>query len=846
MTKTPIHSTKARLRTAISSAALVIAAASAPQQAQAQIAPVTIAAADADLDSGAIIVTGTRQTGLKAIDSAAPIQVLGSEALAKVGQPNLIQALSQILPSFTAESLGGDTANLTLSARLRGLSPNQTLVLVNGKRRHPTANLHVLGGPYQGAASPDLDLIAPAAIDRIEVLQDGAAAQYGSDAIAGVINIILKSDSSGGFLSGTAGSYYKGGGDTFAETGRIAVPLGEKGFFDLTVFHRFHGFSQQGGGDRRLVDANGVPNTGRPAAWTSIPGYPNLNGIVGDARSILTTGTYNAGYDFGDVQIYSFGTLSHRDAQARENYRLPNRVSRTVVTPGVGENPPTSVTTYPFPNGFHPLEALDEDDYAFTGGVKGQTSGWNWDLSGTYGGDTNKISTLDSANASLYADTGVTPTNFYDGKFASTQFTGNLDVSKEVDLGLAKPTNIAFGGEYRHETFEIGAGDALSYYKEGAQSYPGFRPSDAGKHSRNAYAGYIDIAINPVSAWLVDLAGRYEHYSDFGNTLTGKLTTRYDFSDGFALRGTVATGFRAPTLAEEYYSATNVSPTSAVVQLPANSAAAGIIGFQPLKPEKSTNVSLGAVIRPTSKLTLTIDAYQINIRSRIVGTGTLLGLNNGVVVNQNVIDAITANGNVLDPTVTFVGASVFANGADTRTRGIEAIASLPTDFDFGRISWTLTGNYNTTRVTRNRLGTALFDASATSYLETASPKFKAGLGALFTTGGFSINVRETLYGPTTVQTSPSGAAPFFEAKVGTAAITDLEVSYKFAKGFDLSVGANNLFSKRPPIRPILAGTASSTSAGTLIDGSNVLNAPYGFSPYGINGGYYYGRVSVTF
>ena len=813
----------------------VLAFAGLAAAAQAQTKPTVIAAAEVP-DADTIIVTGTRQSGIKAADSAAPIQVLGAEALARVGQPNLIQALSQILPSFTAESLGGDTANLTLSARLRGLSPNQTLVLVNGKRRHPTANLHVLGGPYQGAASPDLDLIPPASIERIEVLQDGAAAQYGSDAIAGVINIILKSDSSGGFLSGTAGSYYKGGGDTFALTGRIATKLGDGGFFDLTVFHRSHDFSQQGGADRRLADSNGVALPGRPAAWTSIPGWPRLNGIVGDARSILSTAVYNAGYDFGDVQIYSFGSIAHRDAQARENYRLPSRVSRTV----------DGSTTFPFPNGFKPLEALNEDDFGVTGGIKGNTSGWHWDLSGTYGGDTSQISTLDSANASLYADTGQTPTNFYDGEFKSKQFTGNLDVSKEFDFGLAKPTNIAFGAEYRHETFEIGSGDPLSYYKEGAQSYPGFRPSDAGKHSRNAYAGYVDVALHPTEKWLVDLAGRYEHYNDFGSTWNGKLTTRYDFADSFALRSTVATGFRAPTLAESYYSATNVSPTSAVVQLPANSAAAGIIGFSPLKPEKSTNFSVGAVIRPTSLLTLTVDAYQIKIRNRIVGTGTLLGQDSGVIVNQKVIDAILANGNVLDPTVTFVGASVFTNGADTRTRGIEAVLTLPTDFDFGNIMWSLGGNYNETKVTRNRLGLGLFNRQAISFLETASPKYKITGGMLFTAGKFSANLRETLYGPTSILDSPSGDEPFYNTRVGTAAITDLEISYKLFKGLELSVGANNLFSKRPPIRPILPCTATATSAGTLIDGSNVLNAPYGFAPYGFNGGYYYGRISVTF
>lgn len=820
---------KARLRAAISGSALLVASLAGAAQAE------TTAVAATDTGGvETIIVTGTRTTGLKVSDSAAPIQVLSSEALSKVGQPNLIQALSQILPSFTAEAFGGDTANLTLSARLRGLSPNQTLVLVNGKRRHPTANLHVLGGPFQGAASPDLDMIPPSSIERIEVLQDGAAAQYGSDAIAGVINIILKSDNHGGSASATAGSYYKGGGNTFAETGRIAVPLGESGFLDVTLFHRFHDFSQQGDGDRRIISTTGTPLAGRPAYWPTIDGYPRLNRIVGDARSTLSTIFYNAGYDFGSVQIYSFGSYGHRDAQAYENYRLPNRISRTV----------NGVTTLPFPNGFSPQEGLDEDDFSLTGGIKGEVSGWSWDLSGTYGGDTNKISTLNSANASLYVDTGFTPIDFYDGSFKSTQFTGTLDVKKDFEIGLSKPLTFAIGAEYRRETFEIGSGDPGSIYKEGGQSYPGFRPTDAGKFNRDAGSVYANITFNPVDAWTVDLAGRYENYSDFGGTAIGKFTTRYDFSPAFAIRGTAATGFRAPTLAESRYSATNVSPTSAVVQLPANSAAAGIIGFKPLEPEKSTNFSLGLVARPTSKLTITLDAYQVSVRNRIVATGTLLGLNNGVVVNQKVIDAIKANGNVLDPTVTFVGASVFTNGVDTRTRGVELVATLPTYLDFGSINWTLTGNYNKTKVTKNLIGT-LYDAGAISFIETASPEFKIGLGMLFTSGAFSANLRETLYGPTKALVSP-GDNSFREARIGSGVITDLELGYKVMAGLELSIGANNLFGKKPPTVPIIPGTATSTSAGTLYTGGNVLNAPYTFGPYGFNGGYYYGRISITF
>jgi iron complex outermembrane recepter protein len=790
-------------------------------------APVELASVDADT----IIVTGTRRTGLKVEDSPAPIQVLGSDVLNRVGQPNLNQALTQIVPSFIAEGFSGDTGNLTLAARLRGLSPNQTLILVNGKRRHGTANLHIDPGAFQGGASPDLDLIPSAAIDHIEILQDGAAAQYGSDAIAGVINIILKSDTRGGTASVTGGSYYKGGGDTFAQTGRIALPIGDTGYFDLTAFHRFHDFSQQGGAERRLVSPDGTPLAGTPAAWQSIPGYPDLNRIIGDSRSNLTTGIYNAGYDFGGVELYSFGSYGRRVAQSYENYRLPNRVSRTV----------GGVTTFPFPNGFSPKEGLVENDYSVTGGIKGKLTGWNWDLSATYGRDKNRISTLDSANAALYTDTGFTPTNFYDGAFIASQFTGNLDVSRQLEVGLAKPLNIAFGGEYRRDTFEIQQGDPASIYKEGSQSYPGFQPTDAGKHSRRAWSGYVDLSVNPVEAWTVDLAGRYEHYSDFGSTKIGKITTRYDFSPAIAVRGTVSTGFRAPTLAEEYYSATNVSPTSAVVQLPPNSAAASILGFKPLKPEKSTNFSGGIVAHPAPAVTLTVDAYQVSIRNRIAATGTILGQSGATVINPQVLAAIAAHGNILDPTVSFVGTSLFTNGINTRTRGVEFAASYTSNIGVGRIDWSLTANYNRTKITKSRLSDALFNRQSRSYLETASPRYKIGFGALFTSGAFTANLRETVYGPTLAWLTPD-SSNFYKSRIGVAGITDLELGYTLRKGLELSVGANNLFNKKPPITAFVPTPGSTT----IISGSNVYNSPLTYSPYGINGGYYYGRVTLNF
>lgn len=808
--------------------------------AQAGPVPVSFAAPAADpleATDDPIVVTGTRRTGVKAADSAAPIQVLDAAALARVGQPNLNQVLAQIAPSFTAEAFGGDTSNLTLTARLRGLSANHVLILINGKRRHGTANLHVVSGPYQGAASPDLDLIPPEAIERIEILQDGAAAQYGSDAIAGVINIILKSDRAGGAASVTGGQYYAGDGETLAGTARVAVPLGENGFLDLTGFHRFHDFSQRAGADRRVAQPDGTPLTGIPAAWTAIPGYPRLNPILGDARSSLTAGTFNAGYDFGTVEAYSFGSYSRRVARANEQYRLPTRISRTV----------GGVTIFPFPNGLVPQIGLEEDDYAFTGGARGALAGWNWDVSTTYGRDRNRISTLRSANASLYADTGFTPTDFYDGSFTATQFTGNLDLRREVTIGLASPLTIALGGEYRRDTYEITPGDAASIYKEGGQSFPGFQPSDAGLRSRRAWAGYIDLAVKPVAAWSIDLAGRYEHFSDFGGTLIGKITSRYDISPAFAVRGTVSTGFRAPTLAESYYSATNVSPTVAYVQLPANSASAALVGFAPLKAEKSTNFSGGVVLRPIDRLIVTLDAYQIGVRDRIAGSGIVLGKFGPTVVNQQVLDAIAAHGNVVDPTASFVGVSAFANGVDTRTRGVELAVAYPTVLPFARIDWSLSGNYNRTVITRNRLGDALFNRVARSNLEIASPRFKGILGILATRGPVSVNIRETLYGKTAQLTTPSGAAPFYRTEVGTAALTDLEVTYRLPQGLELSLGANNLFDRRPETAGLVPGsTATPTEGPIVVTGAQVYDAPNAYAPYGVNGGYYYARVGFRF
>jgi len=824
----------------------------------------------AQADTEAVIVTGTRVTGMTAADSSAPITVIGSDALSHVGQPNLIQALSQITPSFSAESLGGDTGALTLSARLRGISPNDTLVLVNGKRRHSTANLHVLSGQYQGAATADLDLIPVASIDHVEVLQEGAAAQYGTDAIAGVVNIILKKNSSGGMASATAGQYFEEGGQTYDFSGNFGVDLGGKGFLNITGEKRYRGFSQRGGQDIRVVNAAGVPTGAFNAAL--VPGYPRINHIAGDPESMLTTVAANFEYELEpNLTLYADATYGERQAKAFENVRLPSRV---IASPGSSQpfnavtnpdgyngltpagtpnlsgssgTPTTPGELIPFPTGFNPQESLREDDYGYTVGLKGAFDGWNWDLSGTYGKDRNKIYTLQSANAALFLDTHTTPRDFYDGSFTATEATFNLDITKTLDVGLASPLTVAVGGEGRENTFGIQQGDAASIYKEGGQSYPGFQPTDAGTHSRKNYAAYIDFAVSPIQDLQVDIAGRFEHYTDFGDAQVGKITARYDLTPEFAVRGTISTGFRAPTIQEEFYSATNVGPTTAFVQLPPNSAAAAILGVQPLAPEASTSYSAGIVAHPLDDLSITIDAYSISLRNRIVGTGSLYG-SGGTPISPTVPLAIAAHGNVLDPTVTFTGVTLLLNGISTLTQGIDVSANYVTDFgDFGSVNWTLAGNYNDTSISRIiptpaalGPGVLLFDQQARSYLTHASPKEKVGLSALWVLDPWSVNIRETFYGPTSADLTPDGSA-YYTNKVKSTAITDLEIDYNYLESWTIAFGANNLFDERPETIGVVPGDPT-----TLQDGSNIVGAPLSISPFGINGGFYYTRLTFKF
>ncbi|MGH8207926.1 MAG: TonB-dependent receptor plug domain-containing protein, partial [Steroidobacteraceae bacterium] len=551
-------------------------------------------------------------------------------------------------------------------------------------------------------------------------------------------------------------------------------------------------------------------------------------------------------------QFYAFGTYGNKQAESFQKYRLPTKVSYT--------DPATGTTTYPFPFGFDPQEASREDDYSATGGFKGAIALWNWDLSSTYGSDDFDVYTLNSANAGLYGATGdSTPSNYYDGYLQTIQWTSTLDVNRNFDVGLPAPLNAAEGLEYRRDTYGIGAGIPASYLDGGAQSYPGFTPTDAGVHERDNEAVYVDLATKPVEALRLDVAGRYEHYSDFGSASVGKLTARYDLTPEFALRGTASSGFRAPTLAEEYYSSTNVTPSSAFVQLPPDSAGGKLLGLgNGLQPEHSSNFSLGLVWRPTPAMITTLDIYQIAVTHRIVSTGDLYSSINGVVQPASAISAaIAANGNQLDASVVAsgnTGVVLFANGIDTRTQGADLVFSFPSDYNFGHVDWSVGATFNDTVVTRIPVtpvqvgARGMYDATAISDLTSASPKFVVNLDALWTRGRATVILQEQIYGPSSEcenddGDNPSNTPEYFQTRIGVAPITNLDLSYQLTSHFKLSVGTKNLFDRYPDkYNATLRAHYDNFKYGDTL---GVFQYPM-FSPFGIDGGYYYARAALNF
>jgi iron complex outermembrane recepter protein len=783
---------------AVVTATLALLLPSSPASAQRTPGP----EAATEQGSSEVVVTGTRDPSISARQSASPIVVVSAEELRATGQPDLRDALQQLAPSLSRQVMGLDQSSLINAISLRGLTADQTLVLVNGKRRHPTSAVNLNPGPQQGTAPVDIDLIPVTAIERVEILQDGAAALYGSDAIAGVINIILKG--AGTDLSAQAlnGQTYEGDGFTTSESISKGFNLGADGHLRLSaeVVHR----------DR--TDRSG------PDTRTGLSNNP----AIGSPRTTRITTSLDAAYRVSSgVEGYAFATYAYRDAARLAYRRLPT------VLPAV------------HPNGFQPIETVSEHDFAVTSGLRGEgLLGWHWDLSTTYGGDRIALGLDETANTGLYAATGETPTSVDIGSYRNRQWTNTLDLRRPVALPfLAAPVNLALGAEYRRETYGIDPGEPGSYLYGGTEGYQGLSPDNRTRASRDVEAAYIDLATRLLPAWQVDLAGRYEHYSDAGDTLTGKFSTRYDVSDRFALRGTVSNGFRAPTLAQSNFTSIVVSPTYANAQVAVASPAARALGASPLRPERSINYSAGVVARPLENLDITIDAYQVRIRDRIIAGGVYNG--------QEALDALRLQGITLPATVSPESATVqyYANGVRTRTRGLDISARYRTVLGAGSsVLWDAAANVNSTKVTRiglDRNGNPLLNAQGIGYLTTAYPASKIIFGGQFSAERWSLALHEIRYGRTRSQlTYYTGPDAFsndtFRDFVNRARwITNLEVGYDVSSRLRASIGANNLFNSYPSRIPL--------------ENSYIGAARYDTSSQqlGQDGGFYYLRLNLV-
>ena len=787
-----------------------------------------------------ILITGSRRSGMAVSDSPAPVQMINAEMLKESGSPDLMNAIATQVPSYNARQTGTDMASQTLTASMRALSANHALVLVNGKRRHITSNV----GASTGNAAADLSFIPSSAIERLEVLTDGAAAIYGSDAIAGVVNIILKDDYEGGTINTNVSEYTDGGGYTTNIQGDVGFGT-DTAFLNLSVeTEERDTVSRSITYGPAVCVANPTEclnrlNNGTPSGYTvssafrtyierdskmaTAPGYPTLNN-QGDPPDVSRASVFfNAGYEFSeDMNFYSFGSIGRKEASSVQTYRRPSQDGGVDVNKDGDRNDLTSsgvreflINKYEF--GFVPKLASDEEDFSLTAGVNGMTNDWMWDVSSTYGDNEIEMINTNSMNFSLWNTTGASPDRFYIGSFDASQWTTSLDVSKEFEIGMAAPMTFATGLEYRKDTYGIGAGDPASYFGSGAAAFPGYNAAvNTGDYDRNSYATFLNFVFVPTNDWLVDVAVRYEDYSDFGNETVGKITTRYDFADGYAIRATVSTGFRAPTLGEGFYSAVNVGPTAATPQLQPNSTAAAALGFGAgLQPETSENISIGLVLEPIDGLTTTIDAYEITISDRIQRgsfaysvaqanntiTGRTTGRFNNILpdpadtdgngrpddtYNEALGRALAgfgyisdwrnpvAPGGSLDPSARAgISVAIFNNSLETKTTGVDWVNTYNSRFGWGSIAWTMAANYNKTEVLSAKAapaslgGASMYSPLTLSNIETDSPLFRVNLGARIQWGDFSLSLRQSIYGPQYTLTSTSGLPAAVVAQLDT-------------------------------------------------------------------------------
>ncbi len=834
-----------------------------------------------------VVVVGSRSsTERTVIESVVPVDVLGAAEIRATGQTETTQILQLAIPSYNApRSSISDGTDHIRAATLRGLGPDQVLILVNGKRRHTSSLVHINGTVGRGSTGVDLNALPASAIGRIEVLRDGAAAQYGSDAIAGVINVILRDDEGadaqvtyGGNVSTvtrgytatealrpeeTAASYnwddpaevggqrigapskvtYRDGQAIAAHIGYGFRPLGGRVYVSAQV--RQNSRANRAGLDPRQQYYTGF-NAGQFGAEQTEATFDRDNHRYGngDFTELSSLANVSVPISGTNAQVYAFGGLSSRVGVTGCFFRpsQDNRTNRTL-----------------YPDGFLPEIKSGILDLSFAGGVKGVFGPWAYDASQTLGQNTFDFTIQNSHNASIRP---ASQTSFDAGQLGFRQATTNLDVFRALPVGLATPLSIALGAEFRAENYTIDAGEEASYLNgggtvadgpntgaacaAGSQCFPGFQPRSAQDESRTNVGLYADLETDLVRGVTVSTAGRVERYSDAGTTVTGKVAGRVELPAGFAVRGAVSTGFRAPSLAQSYF--TSIATNNVGGQLlelgtfSVTSPLARALGAKDLEPETSTNLSLGLTFA-RGPAAITVDAFQIEIDDRITFTENFTG--------AQVTAFLASQG------VSATGGRFFTNALDTRTRGLDVTARFGAQAGPGTLRLVLAGNLNETDVTNattasnnafNRLiaapeqlrtlgQPALVGRQRINDYERAQPRSKVSAQATYELGRVSLMLRATRYGEVTVLdgTAPDATTGLNsrDQTYGARALADAELGVRLPRGINIAVGGNNLFDVYP-------------DKVLKFNSVNGVTPYSGFSPFGFTGRYLYTRVGVRF
>jgi iron complex outermembrane recepter protein len=771
-----------------------------------------------------IVVIGTRARLRSVADSPVPVDIFGAAQLQSSGgvPGELGAALAVVAPSFyfPRQSNSG-TSDHIRAGQLRGLNPDQMLVLVNGKRQHNSAVVNSETKIGRGTAAFDFNTVPLGAVKRIEVLRDGAGAQYGSDAIAGVVNIVLDNTPTGGSASLTVGSHL-----TDVEPINKDVTDGQTLHVDAS-----YGFTHSLGFVRFGLDGSTREATNR-AGFDTIPFFIDdtpanraqrgkVNYSEGDPQSRALTGWVNSQTSVGSVILYSFATLGSKTSEGSLFYRYPD-----------GFDNIRSI----YPNGFKPVSTGKNIDYSGTTGLRGDIGGWAFDASLTSGLNRFSYGAKNSLNASLGP---TSPTSFRSGRFEYSQYSANVDLTREVNFGGAgTPWNLAVGGEFRHERYRSRRGDVASYTAGpfnlaiGAQGSPGLTPEDEAKISRDVGALYADISTNLTQNFFVDFAGRVENYSDFGTEASGKAAFLLRANEALSLRGSVSNSIRAPGLQQIGFSDTtlNFGNNRALVRtrtLPVSSPIAIALGAKPLDAEKSVNYALGGSYA-AGGFSVTVDAFQIDIKDRITLSDRFFGDSLAAFVSSRPGGAGIAS-------VRF-----FTNAADTETKGVDVIARQNLRAFGGRLTLELAATWAETKITSLQPTPAQLRAFDPTFalvgveerntINDAAPKSKVLGSATWKGENLSLLGRVSYYGEATRVFNFGGG---FEPSQVYSPETqvDVEAEYTFNDALSFAVGASNLFDNYPDL-----------SSGDI---NYFGNLPYDIlSPIGINGRYLYGRIKI--